>query len=286
VTTGTGSSGSRYRCRHRVVGSIGWSCCWRVARIRCSRWRRRGRCIGRGRRRSSGAGRGRCGRSRRQRPRRLGRSWGRAGLRPTIAIARRWSGSRAKASVGQRQRPGSRRYWGRCRIVGSALKPLRQRLHDQLNALAPGLSASPGHGRQLALDTPTGWAVLCCAAAFAGRPPTVRSLKARAPGRLGDATARFWVERWKACLATAGRRVARCADDARPGPLRRPARRHRLRRRPARAAARRQPRPDPDHAAWSQDGPRRRVCRAHPPDRALPHPRAALLGDRARSGQL
>lgn len=82
-----------------------------------------------------------------------------------------------------------------------ALKPLRQRLHDQLNALAPGLSAPAGHGRALELGTPTGQAVLACAAEFAGRPPTIRSLKARADGRLTDATARFWADRWKQCLA-------------------------------------------------------------------------------------
>ena len=82
-----------------------------------------------------------------------------------------------------------------------ALKPLRQRLHDQLNALAPGLSSPAGHGRALALETPTGRAVLACAAAFAGRAPSVRSLKARAGGRLTDATAAFWAERWKQCLA-------------------------------------------------------------------------------------
>ena len=82
-----------------------------------------------------------------------------------------------------------------------ALTPLRQRLHDQLNALAPGLSAPAGHGRALLLQTPTGRAVLACAAAFAGRPPTPRSLQARAGGRLSDATARFWAERWKGCLA-------------------------------------------------------------------------------------
>jgi transposase len=81
-----------------------------------------------------------------------------------------------------------------------ALKPLRQRLHDQLNALAPGLSAPSAHGRALLLHTPTGRAVLACAAAFAGRPPSVRSLKARAGGRLTDATAAFWAARWKACL--------------------------------------------------------------------------------------
>jgi transposase len=82
-----------------------------------------------------------------------------------------------------------------------ALKPLRQRLHDQLNALAPGLSAPAGHGRALLLETPTGHAVLACAAAFAGRAPSARLLQARAGGRLSDATARFWAQRWRQCLA-------------------------------------------------------------------------------------
>jgi transposase len=77
---------------------------------------------------------------------------------------------------------------------------LQQRLHDQLQALCPGLSAPAGHGRAMAVEDPTGQAVLACAAAFAGRPPTVRSLVARAPGRLTKATARFWVERWRQLL--------------------------------------------------------------------------------------
>jgi len=97
-----------------------------------------------------------------------------------------------------------------------ALTPLRQRLHDQLNALAPGLSAPPGHGRALGLQTPTGRAVLACAAAFAGRPPSIRSLQARAAGRLTTATATFWVERWKQCLEPppdAELRAARLARD-------------------------------------------------------------------------
>jgi transposase len=97
-----------------------------------------------------------------------------------------------------------------------ALKPLRQRLHDQLNALAPGLSAPAGHGRAVALQTPTGRAVLACAAAFAGRAPSSRSLQARAGGRLRDATAAFWAERWKQCLAPpadAELRAARLARD-------------------------------------------------------------------------
>jgi transposase len=82
-----------------------------------------------------------------------------------------------------------------------ALKPLRQRLHDQLNALAPGLSAPSGHGRALALETSTGRAVLACAVAFAGRAPSARSLRARADGRLTDATAAFWAGRWRDCWA-------------------------------------------------------------------------------------
>jgi transposase len=82
-----------------------------------------------------------------------------------------------------------------------ALKPLRQRLHDQLNALAPGLSAPSGHGRALALETATGRAVLACAVAFAGRAPSTRSLRARAEGRLTDTTAAFWASRWRDCLA-------------------------------------------------------------------------------------
>jgi transposase len=80
-------------------------------------------------------------------------------------------------------------------------KVLQQRLHDQLQALCPGLSAPAGHGRGLALYDPTGQAVLACAAAFAGRPPTVRSLQARAPGRLTRTTGRFWVDRWRRLLA-------------------------------------------------------------------------------------
>jgi transposase len=97
-----------------------------------------------------------------------------------------------------------------------ALKPLRQRLHDQLNALAPGLSAPSGHGRALALETSPGRAVLACAVAFAGRPPAVRSLKARAGGRLSDATATFWSTRWQDCLpppADADLRAARMSRD-------------------------------------------------------------------------
>jgi hypothetical protein len=77
---------------------------------------------------------------------------------------------------------------------------LQQPLHDQLQALCPGLSAPAGHGRGLDLADPTGQAVLACAAAFAGRPPTLRSLTARAPGRLTQATARFWIDRWRRLL--------------------------------------------------------------------------------------
>jgi transposase len=80
-------------------------------------------------------------------------------------------------------------------------KKAQQRLHDQLNALCPGLSAPAGHGRSLAIERSTGQAVLSCAVAFAGRAPTRRSLIARAPGRLTTATADYWVKRWRGCLS-------------------------------------------------------------------------------------
>ena len=79
-------------------------------------------------------------------------------------------------------------------------KVAQQRLHDQLNVLCPGLSAPAGHGRALAIETPTGLAVLACAAAFSGRAPQPRSLIWRAPGRLTAATADYWVTRWRQCL--------------------------------------------------------------------------------------
>jgi transposase len=97
-------------------------------------------------------------------------------------------------------------------------KTAQQRLHDRLNVLCPGLSAPPSHGRALALETPTGLAVLACAAAFAGRAPKPRSLVCRAPGRLTVATAEFWTTRWRQCLspppdaAARARRLGRDLD--------------------------------------------------------------------------
>jgi transposase len=79
-------------------------------------------------------------------------------------------------------------------------KKAQQRLHDQLNALCPGLSAPAGHGRALPIESPTGQAVLACAVAFAGRSPTRRSLITRSPGRLTKPTADYWVTRWRSCL--------------------------------------------------------------------------------------
>lgn len=95
-------------------------------------------------------------------------------------------------------------------------KKAQQRLHDQLNALCPGLSAPAGHGRALPIETSTGQAVLACAAGFAGRPPSVRSLVARAPGRLTKTNAEYWVQRWKGCLpppSDADQRAQRLARD-------------------------------------------------------------------------
>ena len=87
------------------------------------------------------------------------------------------------------------------RQLVAELKVLRQRLHDQLNRLCPGLSAPQGHGRVLDLLRPAGRAVLACVVAFSGRAPTVRSLLARAPGRITRSNAEYWVERWRSCLA-------------------------------------------------------------------------------------
>ncbi|WP_131542447.1 transposase [Mycolicibacterium vinylchloridicum] len=95
-------------------------------------------------------------------------------------------------------------------------KIAQQRLHDQLNVLCPGLSAPAGHGRALAVETPTGLAVLACAAEFAGRAPQLRSLMCRAPGRLTCSTAQYWLARWRQCLpppADADRRADRLRRD-------------------------------------------------------------------------
>lgn len=86
------------------------------------------------------------------------------------------------------------------RQLVDARRVLQQRLHDQLNALCPGLSAPAGHGRALPLESPTGQAVLACAAEFEGRPPTTRSLLARGPGRITSSAAAFWIARWKQLL--------------------------------------------------------------------------------------
>src|SRR3712207_3391927 len=79
-------------------------------------------------------------------------------------------------------------------------KVAQQRLHDQLHALCPGLAAPNGHGRALLVDSVIGQAVLDCAAAFAGRPPGARSLRARAHGRVLASEADFWLDRWRTCL--------------------------------------------------------------------------------------
>ena len=95
-------------------------------------------------------------------------------------------------------------------------KAAQQRLHDQLNVLCPGLSAPASQGKTLALETPTGLAVLGCAAAFAGRAPKPRSLICRAPGRLRPATADYWAARWRQCLpapADADARARRLGRD-------------------------------------------------------------------------
>jgi hypothetical protein len=158
-----------------------------------------------------------------------------------------------------------------------ALKPLRQRLHAQLNALAPGLSAPEGHGRQLALETPTGHAVLACAAAFAGRAASARSLQARqrAPDRSDRPILGEPLEAVSG--AASGCPTARGQTHARRRSPRRPARGHRVRRRSARGPARQQRGPGPHHPARRRDRQSRRVHRAHPACRAIPDTRTPLL---------
>lgn len=94
-------------------------------------------------------------------------------------------------------------------------KKLQQRLHDQLNALCPGLSAPAAHGCALPLESPTGQAVLACAAAFAGRAPSPRSLVLRAQDRLTPANAEFCAGRWKRLLAPPADGELRAARSAR-----------------------------------------------------------------------
>jgi hypothetical protein len=60
-------------------------------------------------------------------------------------------------------------------------KVLQQRLHDQLQALCPGLSAPAGHGRALGLADPTGQAVLACAAAHLPCGPCRRGRRVGSP---------------------------------------------------------------------------------------------------------
>lgn len=86
------------------------------------------------------------------------------------------------------------------RALVAARKVSQQQLHDQLNALCPGLSAPVGHGRALKLEDSSGQAVLACAVDFAGRAPAPRSLAARAPGRFSAANARYWSGRWRRAL--------------------------------------------------------------------------------------
>lgn len=86
------------------------------------------------------------------------------------------------------------------RALVTERKVLQQQLHDQLNALCPGLSAPVGHGRALKLEDVSGQAVLACAVDFEGRAPAARSLVARAPGRFSAANARYWADRWRRAL--------------------------------------------------------------------------------------
>jgi hypothetical protein len=132
-------------------------------------------------------------------PRRPGPSSARAAPRPMIVTVRRWSGWSARAPGGQ---PPPTRWmpcWERS-VTGVAWSPTARSSSSGCMTSSrrcapgcpprPGMTAPPRPGRP---DRP-GRAGLC------GRPPTLRSLQARAPGRLTTATARFWVDRWRRLL--------------------------------------------------------------------------------------
>ena len=145
----------------------------------------------------------------------------------------------------------------------------------------------PATARRWRSSTPTGQAVLACAAAFAGRPPQLRSLIARAPGRLTPATAEYWVAAVARLPAAAGRcRAARSPAGPRPGPLPASAGRHRRPRRRDRGAAGRHRRADPDQPARGRGRSAPPRSRPQPADRPIPRRRAPLLGNRSGPGAL
>ena len=100
------------------------------------------RCIGRGRRRSSDAGRGRCGCSRRQRRRRPERSWARGVSRPMTVTARRSCGCSARALVDRPSRKSSRRCWEPFVTVRSSSTPVACPSSDCTISSTPSAPAS------------------------------------------------------------------------------------------------------------------------------------------------
>lgn len=193
----------------------------------------------------------------------------------TTASATSLSGRCVRAPAARPRRRPSRRCWRgpsppparRCppRPAAAPARPAQRAL--------PGLSAPAGHGRVLEFEDASGRAVLACAVAFAGRVPTVRSLRARAPGRLTETNARFWAARWKRLLPPpADARAARAPARPRSRPLARVAREHRRAQALTRRPARQDRWADCDDAAGRRRRSRQRVRRAHPPDRALADP--------------
>jgi len=143
---------------------------------RPSAWRPPVGCTGPGLLSWNDAGPGRCGGSPPPRPRRPGPSSARGATRPTTVTARRWCGCCARAPAGPSPRRrggpagrGPSPRWVGDRPQGPPTTPARP---------APGALPGPvSPGRALNLADATGQAVLAAAAAFAGRPPTVRSLE-------------------------------------------------------------------------------------------------------------
>jgi len=101
------------------------------------------------------------------------------------------------------------------RALVTERKIAQQRLHDQVNALCPGLSSPVRQGRKLDLAGVAGQAFLNCLVDLQGRPAPARSLQARADGRLTRADAEFWSQRWLQCLPPPGDAAARISRIAR-----------------------------------------------------------------------
>ena len=175
------------RCRCRCCGRAsrrwtGWSGSIRQGYRRCSRSRRRAACTGRG---SAELNRRFPAAVRVFAPSETAAARAQLGMRrfktddrdcaALTYLARQGHGRPVPADEQEALLAAVR--WRRSLVAER--KVSQQRLHDQVNALCPGLSAPAGHGRKLDLAGVTGQAFPDCLVDLAGRPASARSLQAR-----------------------------------------------------------------------------------------------------------